>query len=53
MLTVIFLFAGLILVIGLVFLVVRSGAKSGRSGQAAHSAVTKQHEQGGGGRPVI
>lgn len=52
MLTVILLFGGLVLVVGLVLLVMNSGAKGGRSGQSARSEVAKQHEEGGG-RPVV
>ena len=53
MLTVILLFAGLILVVGLVFLVMKSGARGKRLEMSADAEVTKQHEQGGRGRPVI
>lgn len=53
MLTFIFLFAGVVLVIGLVILVMRSGTKGGRHGQSGRSAVSKQEDRGGPGRPVV
>lgn len=52
MMTVILLFAGVILVVGLVLLVMKSGAKGGRVGQSGEAAVRKQHDEGGG-RPVV
>ncbi len=51
MITVLLLFGGLILVVGLVFLVMKSGAKGTRSSQSGESAVQKQEDQRRG-RPV-
>lgn len=51
MITVLLLFAGLILVLGLVFLVMNTGMKSGRPSQSGESEVQKQQDEGRG-RPV-
>lgn len=51
MITVLLVFAGLILVVGLVFLVMQSGMKSGRPNQAGESEVQKQADEKRG-RPV-
>jgi len=51
MITVLLLFGGFILVVGLVFLVMKSGTKGGRHAQSGESAVEKQEDQKRG-RPV-
>jgi hypothetical protein len=51
MITVLLLFGGLILVVALVFLVLKTGMKSGRPGQSGEAEVEKQRDQKRG-RPV-
>lgn len=52
MLTVIFLFGGMILVVALIFVVMKSGMRGGRKDQSGEAEVTKQNHESGG-RPVV
>lgn len=45
MLTIIFLFAGALLVVGAVILVMRSGAQGGRLNQSGEAAVRAQRQE--------